>query len=264
MTQAILSNGHPAPVPAGGEGGRDRPALAGRRTVTSRLIGALFLTGFLSYGGGFALVTSVTAGHDFVAGIPAHRTTLALGALLMLANSVVDVGKGILFYPLLARHSHRTALAYLSAMIVEVVLLSVGVIGLLVLIPLGQRALDDGTARTGWGAALGSLALQWNAVAYQVGELSLGIGCLFLCILLLRTRLIPRFLAAWGLIGYLALATGAVLEILGAHVSLALSIPGGLWEVTLGIWLLVKGFRPQAYGDTTRPREPDAASPVAG
>jgi Domain of unknown function (DUF4386) len=69
-----------------------------------------------------------------------------------------------------------------------------------------------------------------------------------------RTRLIPRFLAAWGLIGYVAPATGAVLQLLGVHVSPIPSIPGGLGEVTLGGWLQVKGFQPQA----------DAAPPVGG
>jgi uncharacterized membrane-anchored protein YitT (DUF2179 family) len=69
----------------------------------SRLIGALFLFGFLSYGGGFALISSVVGGPDVLSMVAAHRTTLVVGAFLMLLNSVVDVAKGVLFFPILAR-----------------------------------------------------------------------------------------------------------------------------------------------------------------
>ena len=88
--------------------------------VSSRLIGALFLLGFLSYGVGFALVTSVIGAPDFLATLAAHQTTLVIGAFLMLLNSVVDIGKGVLFFPILENHNKHTALAYLAAMIVEV------------------------------------------------------------------------------------------------------------------------------------------------
>jgi len=67
------------------------------RMTDSRLIGALFLSGFLCYGIGAGLVTSVTGAPDFLSTISAHQTTLVLGAFLMLLNTVVDVGKAVLF-----------------------------------------------------------------------------------------------------------------------------------------------------------------------
>jgi hypothetical protein len=67
----------------------------GSRITYSRLIGALFLLGFLVYGVGAARVTSVTGAPDFLSTISAHQTTLVLGAFLMLSNTVVDVGKGL-------------------------------------------------------------------------------------------------------------------------------------------------------------------------
>ena len=58
----------------------------GKRMFNSRLIGALFLAGFLAYGTGFALVTSVISAPDFLANIALHKTTLVVGALLMAIN----------------------------------------------------------------------------------------------------------------------------------------------------------------------------------
>jgi hypothetical protein len=223
-------------------------AAPGSRLWVSRLIGALFLLGFLSYGVGSALANSVVGGEGFLPQVSAHETTLLFGAFLMLLNSAVDVGKGVLFFPILERHSKRTALAYLSAMIVEVALLSVGALALLMIAPLADRSSDAGAIRADWATTLGSLAVDANTMAYQLGELSLAIGCIFLCALLLRTRLIPRPLAIGGLIGYPLLALGSVAEVFGLHIGLAFSIPGGLFEVALGCWLLVKGFESAAYG----------------
>ena len=219
----------------------------GSRMAYSRLIGALFLVGFLFYGVGAALVTSVTGASDFVSTISAHQTTLVIGAFLMLLNTVVDVGKGVLFFPILENHGKRSALAYLAFIVVQVVMLDVGVLALLLIVPLGQQAIDTGQASAAWAQGLGSLLTQWNAMAYSIGEATLGVGGLFLCSLLFRTRLIPRFLAVGGLVGYVSLMVGMIAELFGIHIGLMLSIPGIFFEVGLPVWLFIKGFQPQAY-----------------
>jgi hypothetical protein len=229
-------------------GTAQRTASTGSRMAYSRLIGALFLAAFAFYGVGFGLVTSVVSVSDFLVTISAHQTTLALGAVLMLLNSVVVVGLGALFFPIIENHGKRTALVYLASRIVEAVLLAIGVLCLLMLIPLGQDAGEAGGASVGWAAALGSLLVHANSMAFQIAMMSLGLASLFLCVLLLRTRLIPRFLAVWGVIGYALFLGGAIAEIFGMSIGVMLSIPGGLFEVAVGIWLLVKGFEPEAYG----------------
>lgn len=247
MNHAIVSTSASSAVPAAAGESLQRRALMGSRSTYSRLIGALFLLGFLSYGVGFALVTSVTGAPDFLATVSAHQTILVFGAFLMLLNSVVDVGKGVLFFPILENHGKRTALAYLAAMIVEVVLLAVGVLALLMIVPIAQQGVVAGQAGAGWAKALGALAVQSNTMAYQIAEMALGLGGIFLCSLLFRTRLIPRFLAMWGVIGYAILVVGTIAEIFGIHIGLVLSIPGGLFELALGFWLLIKGFESNAY-----------------
>jgi hypothetical protein len=211
---------------------------------TSRLIGALFLAGFVIYGTGSILVTSVVGGPDFLAGVGSQKSTLAIGAFLMIATTAVDIGKAVLFFPVLERHGKRTAVAYLATMIFEMAMMTVGVLALLMLVPLADGADEIGRDAA---QALGSLAVDANETAYQIGQLSLAFGCLFLCALLLRTGLVPRWLAGLGLVGYALHMTGAAAEIFGAPISLVLLIPGAIFEVTLAIWLLVKGFTPAAY-----------------
>ena len=218
-----------------------RGDLAGSRMTYSRLIGALFLAGFLFYGVGSGLATSLVGGSNFLSTIAGSQTMLLIGAFLMFLNTGVDLAKGVLFFPILEKHSKRTALAYLATMIVEVVLLSVGVLALLMIVPLARHAGEVG-AQT-----LGSILVQTNATAYQMGEMTLGVWAVFLCLLLFRTQLIPRWLAISGLIGYPILVAGTIAEIFAIHIGLYLTVPGFFFELVLPFWLFFKGFQPEAY-----------------
>ena len=62
-----------------------------------------------------------------------------------------------------------------------------------------------------------------------------------------RSNLVPRFLAGWGVVGYVIFAAGSLLEILGvAGAGMVAVVPGGLFEVFFAIWLIAKGFNPLA------------------
>jgi Domain of unknown function (DUF4386) len=237
----VSSNGQPVAASP------KRSGLTGSRMTDSRLIGALYLVGYLVYGVGSILTKSVTGSSDFLATISAHQSILLIGAFLMFLNTAVDVGKGVLFFPILENHGKRTALGFLAAVIVEVVLLDVGVLALLMIAPLSsQHGVGAGVAQS-----LGSLAVQTNAMAYQIAEMSLAVGSVFLCLLLFRTQLIPRWLAVSGLIGYPILMVGAVAEIFGLHIGLILTIPGMFFELVLPFWLFSKGFEPAVYQGTS-------------
>jgi hypothetical protein len=237
--------------------GRRRLGATDSRMTYSRLIGALFLSGFLVYGVGSALATSAAGAPHFLASIAAHPTVLIIGAFLMLLNTVVDLSKGILFFPILRKHSRSTALGYLATMIVEVTLLDVGAVALLMIVPLSaQHGLDAAAA-----VARGSALVHTNAMFYQFGEMTLAVGCVALCALLLRTHLIPRFLSVSGLIGYPILMIGAIAEVFGVHIGLVLTIPGMFFELVLPVWLFTKGFQSEAYaGRVARRVNPTVAA----
>jgi hypothetical protein len=128
-------------------------------------------------------------------------------------------------------------------MIVEVCLLAVGALALLMIVPLGQHAAEA------WATGLASLLVQTNLMAYNIAEATLGFGAIFLCALFYRTRLVPRWLAISGLIGYPILMVGMIAEIFGIHIGVQATIPGIVFELGLPFWLFVKGFDPAAYGD---------------
>ena len=187
---------------------------------------------------------------DFLQTMPAHQTTLIAGAFLMLLNTGVDMAKGALMFPVLESHGRRTAVAYLAAMTLEVALMGVGIVSLLMLVPLSAPPGRRGHGRMVSRRRCGIL-IQSNAMAYQIAMMTLAAANIFVWLLTFRVRLIPRALSAWGVAGYVVLAAGSVAEFFGLPVSLIASVPGGLFELALGAWLLVKGFNAKAYDATS-------------
>lgn len=121
----------------------------------------------------------------------------------------------------------------------EAALLAVGAVLVLTLVPLADEFTASGDQSL---APLARVTQEASLHAYWVAMIGLSHGSLLFCRSLFRARLVPRPIAACGLGGYALLATGGVLELLGHGVGLLLSAPGGLFEATLGVLLLVKGF----------------------
>jgi hypothetical protein len=207
-----------------------------------RIIGALFLSGFLLYGGGSLLLASTTEGALPVPGGAASLGRLSAGAALLLLNSVAVATIGILASRVLRRRHHRTATLYLATRAVEAVLLALAPLGTLTLT---LRTVTSAQTSNATDPVLGRLAryaVENGPTAYWLAMAALGLGSLFFCLSLIRSTLVPRFLAVWGLVGYAVFALGSVLELAGFGVGLVLSAPGGLFELAVGGYLLVKGF----------------------
>ena len=119
-------------------------------------------------------------------------------------------------------------------------MLAVGVVFLMLRIPLAQQY--SGTRDGSVLSALARAAQEGNHYSFWIGMLSVGVGGLVLCRVLLRERLAPGFLAVYGLAGYVIFLVGAILEILGHNVGVVLSIPGGLFQIAFGVLLIAKGF----------------------
>lgn len=193
----------------------------------ARWIGGLFLAAFLLYGGGSTLVEAQLQ----TDGVP-DTLLLRLGALGMLANSVVVMFIGGLVSGAVSHLAPRSTAIYLAARAFEAAMLAVGAV-FIFLIPhsLGQAA-----------ALPPSFLGAGNAFAFAVAMFGLGIGSLPLFWALRRHRLVPGWLAAWGLIGYAVFAAGAAVELSGTPAILMAAAPGGIFEVVFAVWMIVRGW----------------------
>jgi hypothetical protein len=207
-----------------------------------RIIGALLLSAFFLYGGGSFLVASAT---DSATPLPENAASLgqlSAGATLLLLNSLAVVTIGTLAFRVLRRRYHRTARIYLATRSIEAVLLALAPLGILTLTVLTRGSVETSNSTGSGLQSLARAAVENSETTYWLAMATLGIGSVFFCRALMRSTLLPRFLAIWGIVGYGIFALGSVLELAGYGVGLALSAPGGLFEVAAGCYLLVKGF----------------------
>jgi Domain of unknown function (DUF4386) len=233
-----------------------------RKTATT--IGVIYLVGMVVGIGGNILIQSILGASDPLAALGASKMLLAIGAILWLVAVAGDAAHGILMFPVLKRFSERIAFGYFGARIMDAVFVGVMALLILVQIPLANEYLKAGGSET--LQALSAVFMQAQLYAYHFGMITVGFAGLMLCYLFYKTQLVPRVLGAWGLVGYAVILGGSVLEILGFNLSLIHTIPGGLWELFIGVWLIVKGFSssPVPSARTTPSTTPIVPSPTVG
>ena len=212
----------------------------------ARTVGVLFVAGMVVGVAAHLLMLSIVATPAQLANVPANTMLLAIAALLMLLPGIWDVAHGILMFPVLRRHSEGMAAGYLAFRIADGVFLAISILFVLLQIPLANEVVKAGITDAGNLQALSTLSIQANLYAYNIAMTFLGVAGLMLTFMFYRTKLVPRPLAIWGLVGYATIFIGSMLEILGFGLSSIHTLPGGLWEMFIGFWLVVKGFSSSA------------------
>jgi hypothetical protein len=166
------------------------------------------------------------------------------GAVLEIIVALAGIGTAVALFPVLKKQSEGFALGFVTTRVLEASAIFAGVASLLSIVTL---------RRAGVGAD-GMIAGQALVAMYDrlflVGQsLMPAMNGLLLGILMYRSRLVPRILPILGLIGVPLLLAGVAATLFGliGRVSTLAGLsamPIALWELSLGIWLTVKGFNP--------------------
>ena len=215
--------------------------------TTARIVGAMYLAGFVVGITGIVLIQSILGAPDHLAALPANSMLLAFAAVLWLMAAAWDAAHGVLMFPVLKQHNERIAVGYLGFRIMDGLLIAIMVLFVLVQIPIGSEYLNAGAPDASYLQALSAVFMQAQLDAYNIAMTTLGVSGLILCYSFYKSRLVPRLLAVWGLVGYAVILCGSVVEVFGFNLQVIHAIPGGLWEVFIGVWLIVKGFNPSAF-----------------
>ena len=219
--------------------------------MVARVVGVLFLAGMIIGVVGNTLIQSILGAPDYLSTVSANSMKIAIGAMLLLMTVAGDAAHGILMFPILKQHNEYLAFGYFGFRIVDAVFLGIQVLFVLLQIPLGSQYLKAGVNDTLHLQALSTTFIQTNLYAYHIAMLTLGIAGLMLCYSFYKTKLLPRLLSVWGLVGYATILSGSMLEILGFDLHSIDTIPGGLWEVFIGVWLIAKGFNSSPITSTS-------------
>jgi len=211
-------------------------------------MGAWFLGTFLFSIPAFFFYEPILDHADYVTG-SGSDTRIGVGALLEIMLAVSGIATAVVIYPVVKRVGQTVALGYVASRTVESILILVGVLSLLAVVALrqdvGGTAAD--TALMDLGRAFVALHEQTRLLGPQFCA-GLGNGIL-LGYLTWRSRLLPRPMVLFGLVGGpMALVAGGGV-VLGAWdkdaaLPASLTAPEAIWEFSLSVWLLAKGFRP--------------------
>ncbi|OXM44816.1 DUF4386 domain-containing protein [Amycolatopsis alba] len=171
-------------------------------------------------------------------------TAVFVGGLLESIVAIAGIGTAVALYPVVKRQHEGVALGFVSARVLEAASNGVGVAALLAVVTL---------RRTGTGAdgvVTGQALVALHDQAFLLGQsLIPALNAVLLGYLLYKSRLVPRALPLLGFAGAPLLIVSTTLTMLGlkemssAWSALA-ALPIALWEFSLGVWLIVKGFNP--------------------
>ena len=215
---------------------------------TALVAGVFYLITFISIPT-LALYGPIKNHRDWVLGSGGH-TAVLVGGFLKVIVALAGIGTAVTLYPVVKRQNEGVALGFVAARVLEAGLIFTGVVSLLSLVTLRQ---DLGGATGANAAALVTTSASHVAVYNWTFLLSQslmpGINALLLGSLLYRSRLVPRIIPVLGLIGAPILITAVIATLFGgtgqapSWAALA-ALPVAAWELSLGVWLVVKGFKP--------------------
>jgi len=214
---------------------------------TALVAGIFYLITFISIPT-LALYGPIKNHQNWILSSGSH-TAVLVGGFLEVIVALAGIGTAVTLYPVVKRQNESLALGFAAARVLEASMIFTGVVSLLSLVTLRQ---DLGAAAGANAAALvttgasHAAVYKWTVLLGQ--SLMPGINALLLGSLMYRSRLVPRIIPLMGLIGGPLLIVAVFATLFGQHSSLtglaALPvIPVAAWELSLGVWLVVKGFK---------------------
>ncbi len=216
---------------------------------TAFVAGALFVITFITSIPAVLVFYSPLLNHPgYIVGAGAdHR--IAFGALLEMILIVANIGTAVVLFPILKRQNEGLALGYVTARIIESTFIAIGIVSLLAIVTLRQDI--GGTGGAGSLVPVGRSLLAIHDWTFLLGPgwvVGVGNG-LILGYLMYRSRLVPRGMAMLGLIGgplIIISGTAVLLGVFkaGSAPQIIATAPEFAWELSLGIYLMVKGFKP--------------------
>jgi hypothetical protein len=216
--------------------------------LSARIVGVLFITctGAAIVSGVFIL--PIIGASDYLAEISANETQVALGAIFYFIMAAAGAGIVIPMYPILKKYHESMALGAVGFRIIEGAIFMVGVMCVLALVPLSQEYVQAGASADSSFQNIGDLLLTGYTIDQAVvpGVFAFSIGALMYYFIFYQTKIVPRWLSVWGILGVTLGIVNGLFDIFGGideMISMLLDLPIFVNEMVLALWLIVKGFK---------------------
>lgn len=211
--------------------------------------GILYVTGTVSGVLSMAVSAPIRGAGDPLAYGAEHPGTVATVALLVLVMGLSLAFVPVVLFPILRRVNEVLAVGYLIVRgAVETACYVLLTIGWLLVVPLGEALAAGAGTGTPAGVRVGSLVIDGEATNAALTLVFL-LGAVMFYLLLYRSRIVPRWIAVWGLAAipfYLAADLLAMYGVFDASSSaqVLMFLPLAVQEMVLAVWMIARGFRP--------------------
>jgi hypothetical protein len=194
----------------------------------------------------FALLGFLDA-PDYLINVSANENQVLGGIFIELTWALAVVGIIVMLFPILKSHNETLALGFFSLRFIEAISVVVGSIILLSLLTLSQEYAVAGAPGASHFETAGTLFLAAREWAFLLGSgLVFSLSALILNYLLYQSKLIPRWLSAWGFVGATLSFANYMPRFFGIDSVVVLFLPIAVQEMVFAVWLIVKGFNPSA------------------
>jgi hypothetical protein len=220
-------------------------------------VGVLFIIAtVLGVMGKMKFLSPILDAPDLLIKVSNNQNQVIIGSLLVLASAFACAGIAIGLYPVLRKHNEALALGSVGFRVMEAMLYIIGVVCTLSLVTLSQGSASAGTANASPFQISGTLLLAVKDSAGMLSVVTFTMGALMYYYVLFRSKLIPRWLSGWGIVGAALSLACILLTIFGqlipfSTVFILLQLPIGLQEMVLAVWLIAKGFNQTAMASVT-------------
>lgn len=222
---------------------------------TAVIVGILFIIGTVSGILSSVVTAPIMGDSNYPLNISAIETPWVVGTLLILLMGLPLAMVPVMLYPIFKKQSEVLAFgAVLFRGVLEAVCYIALVISMFLLLTVSQGYAKTGAADASNYQFLGSVLIETGDWINQILAIVFSIGSLMISILFYQTKLIPRWLSGWGLIGAILYFAAPFISMIGSqHLALSLDSklgfllgPLAIQEMILAIWMIVKGFNPHA------------------
>src|SRR5436305_1505881 len=225
-----------------------------RRTEPTRKValagGIAYLVTFAASIPQLKLFADVIADPTGYISSPGNNAAVQWGSVLEVMTAASGVATAVVLYPVTRRVSRSASIGFVTSRVVEAALILVGVVSLLSVLTLQQHFAGATGAQAQSLGVTGESLVAMRQWTFLLGPgIMAGVNDLLLGYILYRSGLVGRVIPIIGLVGGPLILLSDVATILGvwAQVStpgLLFALPVAVFEFSLGVYLIVKGFRP--------------------
>jgi len=216
---------------------------------TGRLIGALLLVAMLlGLWNNFGLTAPIFSGAGYLHQGAQMPLLFGASALLGLVTSAIGLAVGVVAWPVLRPYSPYLALAFLLLTAVGLATSAMEQSSFLSMLSLSQQYAQTASPDPVLFELLRSMVSADRNGIHYIDKIIAGGGILVLHLALFRSRLLPRFIPAFGAVAALIQMSGISLELFSRDLPPLMLAPLALAQLVLCLTLLVRGFSPGNVG----------------